>query len=167
MAGNIPSLIQVPSVSGTVQASIDNNQLVTSAGTVNRQVINIGDPATGTNYQNVDSTGNAQVKLGPAPASLLTPVVINGTGSTIQICAGSSGLRVKLYRLLIMVGAATNLTFQDGSTPLSGPLPFLADGLLTLDLSGDPWYTSSAGNALNIANSADVQVSGTAWYVQS
>jgi hypothetical protein len=162
-----PALIQVPSVSGSVQGNVDGNQLTTSAGSVQRQVITPGDATNASNYQVFDAGGNAQIKFGPAPASLLTPVVINGTGSTIQICAGSSGKTVRLYRLLLMVGAATNLTFQDGSTPLSGALPCLANALLTLDLSGDPWYTSSPGNPLNIANSADVQVSGTAWYVQS
>lgn len=148
---------------------IDNSQLTQDGGAiVQRQRVSIGDDASVDNHAAVDSAGNLQHKIGPGPVSLLTAAVINNSaGGLIALCAGSSGLRVKLHRIWLVVGGPTNLTFQDGSTPLSGPAPLLQGGGITLDFSGDPWYISSVGAALNINSSAAVQISGTAYYVQS
>lgn len=160
------SKVAVPTVTD-VQAQIDGVQVTTAQGTVQRQVAAIGDPTTGGNYLGIDSSGNAQIRIAPAPASLLTPFVINSTSTAIQLCAGSSGLTVKLHRLILFVSVPTNITFQNASTPLSGPIPLSYNGSIILDISGDPWYTTSSGSALNLGNSAGAQVSGTAWYVQS
>ena len=164
-----PSLIQVPAVVGVaVQASIDNNQVTTGAGVVQRQVVSVADPATASNYQSVNANGGAGVTTVPLSASQLTPVVINSSaGGNIQIAPAAAGKTNKLMRLLVVIENPSNITFQDGSTPLSGPMPFLQSGLLVLDFSGDPWYTSSPNSALNINSSVATQLSGTAWYVQS
>lgn len=161
------SFVQVqPNSTG---AKIDNSQLTQDGGdVVERQRVSIGDDANVDNHAAVDSGGNLQHKIGPAPASLLTAAVINSSaGGLIALCAGSSGKTVKLHRIWLVVGGPTNLTFQDGSTPLSGPAPILQGGGITLDFSGDPWYVSSTGAALNLNSSAAVQISGTAYYVQS
>jgi hypothetical protein len=55
-----PSEVAVPTVSGTPQAEIDNVQVTTSAGTVQRQVVSIGDPANGTQYANVNTAGGLE-----------------------------------------------------------------------------------------------------------
>jgi hypothetical protein len=100
-------------------------------------------------------------------AAVLTSVAINlatGTGAIVAAVAGKS---VKLYRLWLVASDGTDLTFEDGSTALSGPAFLQQGGGITLDFSGEPWYTTTAGNALNLNASVSSQVSGTAYYVQS
>lgn len=63
-----------------------------------------------------------------------------------------------------MVGAATNITFQDGANPQSGPLPLVANEAIVLDIDGTPWFITSPGNAFIVANSSSAQVSGTVYY---
>jgi hypothetical protein len=164
----VPSLVQVPQVSGTPQASIDNLQLVTSAGTVQRQVTTPADPINPSNYQFFDAYGNAQVKFGPALAGLLTAAPINFNASGQQaLVAGVTGKIIRVYRLWLTVSAQTNLEFQDGSTPLSGSAPCGSNGGITLDFTGEPWYVGSANNAFNLNSSNPVQCGGTVYYVQS
>jgi hypothetical protein len=168
MTGPVPSLVQVPPVSGTVQAGIDNVQVVTSAGTAQRQVVTPADPNTPGNYQSFDANGNAQVKFGPALAALLTAAPINFNASGPQaLVAAVTGKIIRVYRLWLTVSAQTNLEFQDGSTPLSGSAPCGSNGGITLDYTGEPWYVGSAGNALNLNSSNAVQCGGTIYYVQS
>lgn len=147
-----------------------DNVVVTneSAQTVYRQMVTLGDPITAANRQTVNSAGGAGVIPTPGPALQLTPFVINTASSgNIVLAAGSSGKTVRLYRLVLFVNGLTNITFEDAATPLSGPIQLNNGGNITLDFSGEPWYVSSSGNALNINSSNAVQVSGTAWYVQS
>jgi hypothetical protein len=60
--------------------------------------------------------------------------------------------------------AATTITLQDGSTPLTGPMSLAAGVPLVLPFDSVPWFTSSLGNALNLVNGSAVQVSGLALY---
>jgi hypothetical protein len=168
MTNPAPSLIQVPPVSGTPQGAVDNVQLTTSAGLVQRQVTTPGDPVNPTNYQFFDAFGNAQVKFGPALSSLLTaaPISLNSSGQQALI-AGVSGKIIRVHRLWLTVSAQTNLEFQDGSNPLSGAAPCGSNGGITLDYSGDPWYVCSLGNSFNLNSSNAVQIGGTIYYVQS
>jgi hypothetical protein len=103
-------------------------------------------------------------------AILQTPIPISFSASGDNIIvAAVSGKIIRLYRLLLVVGAATSITFFDGTpggTALSGAFPFSAGGSMVLDDSGDAWYMTSPGNALVLNNLNAVQVSGTAWYIQ-
>ena len=162
------SSVQVPSVTGTVQASIDNNTVATAAGSVQRQVVTVADANSASNYQTVNANGGAGVTTVPLSASqLVIGVINNNAGGQVQLAPAASGKTNKLMRLILFVQDPTYLTFQDGSTPLSGPIPLLSSGSIILDYSGDPWYTSSTNSALNILSSAVTQISGTAYYVQS
>ncbi len=105
------------------------------------------------------------VSIGPAQAGSLVSVAVNDTSSLIAAPAGVPGKRLLIYRLFLVVGAVTNLTFQDGATVLSGPLPMIANGSIVLDIDGTAWFGTSPGNPFNIANSGGVQVSGTVYYM--
>lgn len=73
--------------------------------------------------------------------------------------------RINIHRIWIVVGGITNLTFKDGAgVSLTGAVPMSANGGLTFDLSGEPWFVTTVGNAFIINNSAGVQVSGGMWY---
>jgi hypothetical protein len=99
---------------------------------------------------------------------VLIPVPINtAAGGDIVISPAVVNESTKLYRLLLVAGGATNITFKDGATPLSGPIPFSTNSGLVLDFSGDPWYIGSLNTNFIINSSSAVQVSGTAWIVVS
>lgn len=107
----------------------------------------------------------AQVTIGPINGLALTAAVLTSTSSTIAAIAGVAGQIIRVYKLFLVVGGTTNLTFQDGPTALSGAIPLVANGSVTLDMDGQAWFTTSVGNAFNIGNSgSSVQVSGTVYY---
>lgn len=99
---------------------------------------------------------------------VLIPVPINTAVSGDIIIQPAVVLAsTKLYRLILLFGGATNITFKDGAIALSGPLPFVANGTIVLDFSGDPWYIGSLNTNFIINSSNAVQISGTAWIVVS
>jgi len=108
----------------------------------------------------------AQVVIGPLDGNpFQTSVVSNSGGGDIAAPAGTAGKIIRVYKLFIVVTGASNITFKDGgSTSLSGAMALAANGAITLDMDGNPWFTTSAGNAFNINSSAATQVSGTVYY---
>jgi hypothetical protein len=109
----------------------------------------------------------AGVIITPDRAGSLAPSVVNSASATIAAPAATGSQIIRVYKLFIVVAGATNITFQDGSTALTGPMPLAANEAIVLDIDGTPWFTTSAGNAFNIANSGTVQVSGTIFYMSS
>lgn len=104
----------------------------------------------------------------PAASSSLTEVSIDfATATTTAVVSATASQTTRLYKLQLMVGGATTLTWKDGSTALHGGYPMQAGATITLDFDGEPWFTTSANSALNLTSSAAVQVSGRAYYVKS
>ena len=102
-------------------------------------------------------------------AQALTDAVVssNSTGN-ITVVAAVAGKEIHVYRLLIVVDAATVLTFRDGaSTNLTGAISMLANGSITLDYDGGSkaWFSTTTGNAFVINQTGTAQVSGKASYV--
>lgn len=143
---------------------------------VHRQAVVLADPQNPANAANVTAAGAVQVDnsgvtqpiaFAPGLAQLSSvPVVISASGDN-TIIAGASGLRVKLYRLLLVADGLTYLTFKNGATALSGAIPVYTGGGLTLDLSGEPWYQTTAGQDLVLNSANAVAMGGTAYYVRS
>lgn len=106
----------------------------------------------------------AQMWIGPQSGVVPVASVVNSSSGTVAAVAAVSGYIIRVYKLFLVVGGTSNLTFEDGSTALSGPIPLVANGSVVLDNSGTPWFTTSAGNAFNILNSGSVQISGTVYY---
>lgn len=167
MTDPTPSIIQVPAVSGTIQANIDNVTVTTDAGVAQRQVVSIGDPAQPSNYQQVDAQGNALTRIGPSSTSLLTSSIIdfNDAGDATLV-NGVENQIIRVYRIAFNVGGPTQLIYKAGSTALSGAKPFLMGGAEYLDLSGEPWFTCGEGEDFILNSSEAVQVGGTVYYVQ-
>jgi hypothetical protein len=103
----------------------------------------------------------------PSP---FTQVTINtsATGPTTLVSA-IHGMRVKVFRMKLIVGAASTVEFLDGATPLD-VLVFPQAGTMVLDFSTidmPPWYQTSIGNAFAVSNSGSVQLSGNFDYIVS
>lgn len=100
-------------------------------------------------------------------APVLSQFVINAaSGGTIAVAAAVAGKSTRLYQLILYSGGTTNITFQDGSTPLSGPIPLTTGGNVLFHYTGFPWYMGSVNTAFNIVASGSVQISGTAYFLQ-
>lgn len=97
------------------------------------------------------------------PGPILTATINNSAGGDIVLVPALAGHTVTLVELVLVIGGTTNLTFKDGQTSLSGPMPFTANMSIVLDLG--PWYSTTAGNALNLNSSSAAQISGTVFYV--
>lgn len=81
---------------------------------------------------------------------------VAGAGPT-TILAGVAGQIIRVYRLIIVNGAAgQTITLQDtasGGTAVSEGFLLLANGTVTLDtpINGDPWFFSGdRGNAATV-----------------
>ena len=98
-------------------------------------------------------------------------VIVNSAASgALAITAASAGTFARIYRVILVTGGATTITFQDtGPNAISAPFAFSGAGSLVLDeqISGDPWFqATTAGLGLQLNNSAAVQVSADIWYLQ-
>ena len=102
----------------------------------------------------------AGVSLSPDPG-VLSVAVVSSSATSITAIAGSASQWLRVYKLFLVVGGTTTIIFQDGTTNLCGGLPMVANGSITLDMDGTPWFSCSQGNNFTIANSGNLQVSGT------
>lgn len=101
-------------------------------------------------------------------ASQLTSAVISfsNTGANTLVAA-TAAQTIRVFRMLFIVDAATSITVLSNATALSGAMSFVANQGLVLDFSGDPWYTTAAGEAFILSQSGTALVAGTIWYAKS
>lgn len=100
----------------------------------------------------------------PRAATLLTAKIDFASASDNTVIAAVASNRILIHRIWFVCSIADNLTFKDGSTALSGAVPMGATGGLTFDLSGEPWFVTTVGNAFKIGSSAGAQISGIVYY---
>ncbi len=108
----------------------------------------------------------AYVSLGPSGDMPLTIAVVSSSATTISVVSAVAGSVTAVYKLFLVVGGSTNITFLDGTTGLSGALPLTTNGSITLDLDGTPWFVTTPNAAFQIGNSGNLQVSGSVYYQQ-
>jgi hypothetical protein len=110
---------------------------------------------------------SAAITVWPIDGGPLFQAPINGASATVTVIAATAGTIFRVYKIWLVTGGPTNLTFEDGTTALDGPVPMLSNGSIVLDMDGWPWFTTSVGNAFNILNSGTAQISGTVYYTQT
>lgn len=89
------------------------------------------------------------------------------TAGDNTIIPGANQLGIYVYKYFLVVAAATNLTFKDGATDLTGPIPLAANEAMVFTFDTRPWYEITLGNSFVINSSNAVQVSGRAYYIQA
>lgn len=98
------------------------------------------------------------------PHLLTAPITFSTTGDNIIVPA-ITNTRILIDRLWLVGSASVNLIFKDGnSNLLSGAVPMSANGGITFDISGEPWFTTALGNAFIINQDGTVQISGQIYY---
>ncbi len=86
-------------------------------------------------------------------------ISFNTTGdNTIISLTANQGIRV--YRLMLVADASTNIIFKNGSTALTGAIPLFAGGAFVLDVSNEPWFIVSVGSAFVINQSGTANIAG-------
>lgn len=100
--------------------------------------------------------------------SVEVAVDVSGAGDHI-IVAGVVGKTIRVFKLFLVLGGDTMLTFKDGATEFDGPLSMLASGAIVFDEPRPPrhWFKTSDGNDFIINLSNAVQLSGRVYYTQS
>jgi hypothetical protein len=94
-------------------------------------------------------------------------VPLNFTGSGDQVVVtGQVGTRIAVIQFFFIVSAATVLTFKSGSTALTGPLSFLANGAQVQDFIQLPILCNDGDNfVINAAN--PVTLGGILWFARA
>lgn len=101
--------------------------------------------------------------------SELSHVIINSSANTIALVAAQQNQRVGIFRVALVVGGATTVTFQDtGGNALSGPYNMAANGSITLDVSSnmDSWWNSNTGFGVQLVQNNSQSIGGDLWYIQ-
>ena len=94
-----------------------------------------------------------------------TPINFALSGDNVVIAPVASKA-IYVYKYFLVVSAATNLTFKDNSTALTGPIPLAANEAMVFTFDTRPWFTTAQGDELLINISTGVQVSGRIYYLQ-
>lgn len=119
----------------------------------------------GTQYVPVEATNPLPISSSPPNVSSVK-IDFTGTGDNTLVAA-VGGKKVYVYQLFLVQSAGSNLTFKDGAgTALTGTMSMLASGSITLFANGQPYFTTSTGNAFVLNQSGTAQVSGRLYYIQ-
>lgn len=98
-------------------------------------------------------------------ASLLSQSIDFAVAGDNVLVSGTAKQRIFVYRLVLVVGNVTNLMFKNGTLlHLTGTIPMVPSGSITLDLSNVPWFQTTEGNDFILSSSGSVQVGGVLYY---
>lgn len=90
------------------------------------------------------------------------------SATTTAVIAARAGYVTRVYKMIMTVGAAQTVDIKDGSTSLTGgPLGFASSGIVNLHMDQTPWFTTTAGTALNFTTTTTGQTSGRIYYTQT
>jgi len=170
----VPSGVSVPAQS----KELDNNVVTTSYGTVYRQVVNLADPETPTNYQRVGSNGayvdvrnvvalplptgastGALQTTGNATLSSIDTKTPNLVSGRVPVDGSSVTQPISAVSLPLPTGASTAALQTSGNaslTSINTKLPSLDGGYVPVTIKN---------SSIEISNDAGnpVPVSGTFW----
>lgn len=95
--------------------------------------------------------------------------VDHSAGGTLELVAAATGEKVKVMAMCLTLASPTTLDFKSASTSLTGPLALSTinlDPLSFVDMEVEPWFQTTAGEALNLTFGAAVRCTGIIFYVQ-
>lgn len=88
----------------------------------------------------------------------------SASGDNIIVTAPANG-PINVYGLVFTVTGATNITFKDASTALTGAMVFTGNGSsMTLPLQDEPWFQIQPGDNFIMNSSNAVTVGGALYY---
>ena len=107
----------------------------------------------------------AQFLYARLPHLAPSPINFNVSGDNILVPAVAL-YRINIHRIWFIVAAGMNIVFKDGvgGTAFNGAASMLANGTFTLDITGEPWFTTTIGNDFVLNTDAAGQVGGVIFY---
>ena len=101
--------------------------------------------------------------------AFIASAVLNvGTASATTVVAALAGARTRIYKAIVTASGANQVTVNDGTTAITGPINLSAGVPLVIPFDGQPWLTTSIGNALTITpTTAASGVTGIIWLTQN
>jgi hypothetical protein len=109
----------------------------------------------------------AAALLTTTPRCGAAPINVSAAGDT-QLLAGTTGQTIRLWKVFLTAeGGDVAIKFRDGTTDLHPAITIKKNGSFVLDLDAEPWFVTSAGNALQLNLSVAAQVSGRWYYTKS
>jgi hypothetical protein len=134
-------------------------------------VLAMGDDGTNIQSLNVDTSGrlNINTQFGKPTTASLSSVSINAAANgNNTLIAAVGGQTIRVFKMFMVAAANVDVILRDGAaTDLTGVMSLSKYGSVTLDLDGEPWFITAAGNAFVINLSAATQMSGRIYYTQS
>lgn len=118
----------------------------------------------------VDTLTPMPVRMGIPKTQLTTPVDVNATASGDNlVLAGTAAMTIRLMKSTIknMGDTTVNFKWRSGSVDLHPAMRLKPNESQTLDMDGEPWYTTATAAALNLNLSGAGSVVGTAWVTKS
>jgi hypothetical protein len=96
---------------------------------------------------------------------LTLPINASSAGNNTVIPA-LAGAGFKIWKIWLVAAGTVNVTYQDGTNALSGPVGLFLGSSDTHSYDGTAHFSTSIGNAFVINLSAPIQVSGTVYYTR-
>jgi hypothetical protein len=101
------------------------------------------------------------------PFEVKHAVISQNTAARNQIVAAVTGKRIVVLNYTVVATGAVAITWESGTTALSGVMSFAANGGASAPGTGEsPVLTTARGEALNITSSGAVQISGHLTYIE-
>lgn len=119
-----------------------------------------------------DTVVQSGTRWSMAFSTTTTVAVLSSTSSTTGVAistpiAAVASQTVRVFRLVLTADAATTITFRDSANNFGDSQYLAANGSVVLDLSNEPWYITSSGNAFVIKQSGSANLGVRIWYTQS
>ena len=91
-------------------------------------------------------------------------VAISMSASGQVIAAPGDGKRIKVLGYVVVATTAVTVRFDSGTTPLTGAMPFGANGGAAPAVDGVGWFECAENEALNITLGSGVAIGGHVRY---
>lgn len=92
----------------------------------------------------------------------------NAATATIAVVPATPGRKVAVYRMILTNAAAAGVTVQDtGANALSQQFQLPASNMpmvMETQNNGDPWFSTTAGVGIQLAQSGTVTIGFDMWY---
>jgi hypothetical protein len=102
------------------------------------------------------------------PYEVKHAVINENTAARNEIVAAVTGKRIVVLNYTVVASGAVVITWESGSTALSGPMALAANGGASAPGTGEsPVLATARGSALNITSAGAVQISGHVTYIEA
>lgn len=84
------------------------------------------------------------------------------------LVAGVTGRKIRVLSAILVAAGTVSPKFQSGAggTDLTGAMPMVANGVITLPFNPEGWFETAPGALLNLNLNVAISVTGVVTYVE-